>query len=74
MQEQSLDNAKRNSRRQKHRLYDRAIVDRSTIGLKLHQLLVLIGEEIDNAYEGKNAWDDSVHTYVPGILDLSMLD
>jgi hypothetical protein len=49
-------------------------VDRSVVGKKPHQVRVKPTGDIDRACDGKNAWDDAVRTFVPRILDISVIE
>jgi hypothetical protein len=66
--------AARAARRQKRKLNDEAVAERSASGRKPRQIIVKLGSEVDGACPGKNAWDDTVRALVPQILDFSIVD
>jgi hypothetical protein len=43
------------------------------IGKKPSQVKVKVGGKIDGGCDGKNQWDDNVHTLVPQMLDVSII-
>jgi hypothetical protein len=44
------------------------------VGLKPQQVRVKPSGDIDAASEGKNVWDSAVRTFVPKMLDMSIVD
>jgi hypothetical protein len=57
--------AARAARRQKRKLNDEAVAERSTSKRKPCQITAQPGGEVDGACLGKNAWDDTVRALVP---------
>jgi hypothetical protein len=70
----NMDSAARVGRRQKRKLNDDVVVERSSSGRKPRQITVQSGGEIDGACLGKITWDDAVRGLVPRILDLSVVE
>jgi hypothetical protein len=69
--QESVDRA---NRRHKRREYEAAAVSKTTGGHKPNKLRVKEGGYIDGGCSGKNAWDDTVRSLVPRILDMSITD
>ncbi len=44
-----------------------------TIGKKPHQIKIKVGGDINGCYDGKNAWDETMRTLIPRILDVNVL-
>jgi hypothetical protein len=61
------------SRRCKRMGVDVAMQGRTAVGRKPHMLRVKAGGEIVGGCPGKNAWDATVRTSVPRMLDMSIL-
>jgi hypothetical protein len=68
------DASTRGSRRHQHALYEHGKGERTKAGKKPHRISVTPAGEIDAACAGKNYWDSLVRTYVPRILDMSVID
>jgi hypothetical protein len=68
------ESAARASRRQKCKEYDSGVTVRDAVGQKPQQVRVKPGGDIDAASEGKNAWNSAVRTFVPRMLDISIVD
>jgi hypothetical protein len=73
-EEPSAGSLARGTRRQKKAVYDDAKVERRKAGKKPHNISVTPSGEIDAGCSGKNSWDSLVRTYVPRILDMSVID
>ena len=48
--------------------------ERKRVGKKPHSLSIIAASEINAGCAGKNTWDSLVRTYVPRILDMSVID
>ena len=72
--ELSLELVAQGARWQKRKQYDDGLVNQSSVGKKPHQLCVKPIGDIDGACDRKNAWDDTVRTFVPLILDISVVE
>jgi hypothetical protein len=46
---------------------------RLVIGKNLHKIRIRVGGDVDGHCEGKNAWDDTIKTLIPQILDISVV-
>ena len=68
----TLDSVDRAERRRKRKVSDADVKGRVTVGKKPNQVRVKAGGEIAGGH-GKNAWDAAVRTFVPRILDMSVL-
>ena len=64
----------RGNRQHQHALYEYGKEERRKAGKKPHSISVTPAGEIDAACAGKNSWDSLVCTYVPRILDMSVID
>jgi hypothetical protein len=64
----------RAARRQKRKLNEDVVAERSSGGRKPIQIRVQPGGEIDGACPGKNGWDDAICGLVPRILDIIVVD
>jgi hypothetical protein len=68
------ESAARACRRHKHNEYDSSIFERDSVGMKSQQVKVTAGGDVDTSSEGKNAWDSAVRTFVPRLLDISVIN
>jgi hypothetical protein len=70
----TLESAVRSSRRRRQNEYDSLVSERGSTGMKPQQVVVKAGGDIDTASEGKNVWDSTVRTFVPRLLDISVVN
>lgn len=70
----SPDSAARLAWRHKKHVVDEVVDQRVGTAQKPNQVWMMIGGEIDGGCEGKNAWDLAIHTFVPRMLDLEVID
>jgi hypothetical protein len=68
------DSITRASRRRKRKEYDTAALSITMNGQKPNTLQVKEGGDIDGGCSGKNAWDDAIHSLIPRILDLNVIE
>jgi hypothetical protein len=66
--------APRALRRRRQNEYDSSVSERGSMGMKPQQVVVKAGGDIDTIFEGKNAWDSVVRTFVPRLLDISVVN
>jgi hypothetical protein len=68
------ESAARACRRHKHNKYDSSVSKKGSAGMKRQQVRVTTGGDIDTSSEGKNAWDSAMCTFVPRLLDISVVN
>ena len=69
-----LQSLERANRREKKAVYEHIEADRKKVEKKSHSISITIAGEIDTGCLGKNLWDCLVRTYVPRMLDMSVID
>ncbi len=47
---------------------------RQLVGQKLHKIWVRLGGDINGRCDGKNAWDETIRTLIPQILDINVME
>jgi len=68
-----VENVQRVKHKDRKKFEDVACEDCKVTKKKPSQIKVKIGGEIDGGCDGKNQWDNSVHTLVPKMLDVSII-
>jgi hypothetical protein len=68
------ENAARTSRHHRQNEYDSSVSEQGSAGVKPQQVVVKADGDIDTASKGKNAWDSTVQTFVPRLLDISIVN
>ena len=64
----------RHLRRKRQKAYETSTFRRSNSGVKPNAVHVLKGGEVDPTCEGKNAWDRALRSFVPKIIDMSVVE